>query len=76
LQYRSALRWYSSNFNSSLDDPTQSAGTEGMFWDNRLNYILGRLDFRLLLRISNVNDINRSVLYFSVRRNFGGFLNL
>lgn len=75
LQYRSTLRWYSSNFNSSRDDPTQAAGTEGMFWDNRLDYALGRLDFRLLLRISNVNDIGRSTLYFSVRRNFGGFLN-
>jgi len=75
LRYRSTLRWYSSNFTSSLDDPTQSAGTEGMFWDNRLDYALGRLDFRLLLRISNVNDIGRSVIYFSVRRNFGGFLN-
>jgi len=75
LQFRSTLRWYSSNFNSSLDVPGQSAGSEGLFWDNRLDYRIGRLDFRLLLRISSVNDIDRSLVYFSIRRNFGGLMN-
>lgn len=75
FQYRSTLRWYSSNFNTSLDDPTESVGTEGLFWDNRLDYRIGRLDLRLLLRLSSVNDIDRNLIYFSVRRNFGGLLN-
>jgi len=56
LQLRSSLRWYSTNFNTSLDDPTSSSGTKGLFWDNRLNYRIGRLDLRLLLRLSRVNE--------------------
>jgi len=75
LRYRSTLRWYSSNFNTSLDDPTQSAGTKGLFWENRLDYTLGRLDLRLFLRFSSVNDINRNLIFLSVRRSFGGLLN-
>jgi len=75
LQLRSTLRWYSTNFNTSLDDPTSSSGTKGLFWDNRLNYRIGRLDLRLLLRLSRVNDINQAFLYFSARRHFDGVFN-
>jgi len=75
LQYRSSLRWYSSDFTASLDDPSGATGTEGLFWENRLDYTLGRLNFRLFLRFSRVNDIDRNLIFFSVRRHFGGLLN-
>lgn len=74
LQFRTSLRWYSTNFSTSADDPTKVDGSEGGFWENRLDYRIGRLDFRLIGRWTTVNDINRNYVFFQVRRHFGGLL--
>lgn len=74
LQFRSSFRWYSTDFNTSADDPLRMNGIDGAFWENQLEYRIGRLDLKLTSRLTSVNGIDRNFILFQVRRHFGGFL--
>ncbi len=40
-------------------------------WENRLDYSLGRLQMRLSLRVSEINNVSYNILMFRIKRLFG-----
>ncbi len=40
-------------------------------WENRLDYSVGRLQMRLSLRVSKINNISYNILMFRIKRLFG-----
>ncbi len=70
LQFRSTLRWYSTSFISSADDLLTAEGTQGLFWENRMQYRLGQLTLDLTARVTSVNGVANNSINFRIRRHF------
>jgi len=74
LNFRSELRFLSSNFRSNnvfdeRDDPTTDR--DDSVWRNELDYRVGLLEFRLLADLRQTDNRWMSQVYFHVRRYYG-----
>jgi hypothetical protein len=72
LRFRSTVRLISDTYLPLVTEPTDPYARDDMDWENRLEYSIGRIDFRLIGRLSQFRDNGRSLLLFQVRRHFGG----
>lgn len=71
LDYRSTLRFISDAFVPVLMDPETLDGRENSFWENRFDYMIGRMQLRFIARLNNVNDNRRILTLFQIRRLIG-----
>lgn len=74
LNFRSELRFLSSNFRS--DDPFDNrigevTDREDKVWRNRLEYRIGRLEMRVLADLREISDQWTSRIFFQIRRYYG-----
>ena len=70
LRFRSTLKLFSESYLVFIDDPDDPTDEEGQLWDNRLDYSLGLLEFRLQLRLARRGDLSNGVINLQVRRRF------
>ena len=73
LRFRSTLRFFSDAYFPLLDTPREPNERENKEWENRLEYSIGRVDLRLIGRLSEINSLERAFVLFQVRRFFGEF---
>jgi len=60
-------------FDTELSRPVEinREKQERRIWENRLDYSVGRLQMRLSLRVSKINNISYNILMFRIKRLFG-----
>ncbi|MFO1352089.1 MAG: hypothetical protein U1F68_15985 [Gammaproteobacteria bacterium] len=63
LRFRSTLKLYSDDYLPLLQESDAVDEQRGQVWDNRLEYNIGRLDFLLLGRLSDIDDSMRSLIF-------------
>lgn len=71
LYFRSNLQLVSDSYLPVLDDPDDFSDRDTKIWENRLEYFIGRLQLRLIGRLSENKGLERSVWLFQLRRFFG-----
>lgn len=74
LRYVALLNFYNQQVTSrALGDP--NAMRENVTWsaEQRLEYVIGRLDVRVTLRFAEVDGKKNALLFFRVNRQFGGY---
>lgn len=71
LRFRSTLRFFSDSYLPLLVEPQDPFVRDDMDWENRLEYTVGRMDFKVIGRLSEFRDNGRSLIFFQVRRSFG-----
>ncbi len=59
--------------NANVATPLPWVENEGQrsMWENRLDYMVGRLDMRLCVRLSKIEKTYRTSILFQIRRGFG-----
>ncbi|MEN8205568.1 MAG: hypothetical protein ABFS24_06105 [Pseudomonadota bacterium] len=71
LTFRSTLRFISDSYLPVVDTPDTMNGREEKRWENRLEYTIGRMQFRAIGQISEIQDQQQLFVLFQVRRLFG-----
>lgn len=59
------------NANVATPLPWVENGDQRSMWENRLDYVVGRVDVRLCARLSYINKVYRTSILFQIRRGFG-----
>lgn len=70
LRFRSTLRYFSSSYQTLLDESVEETEYRGRAWENRLQYSIGRLGLLLTTRLSEVRGRDTGLVLFQIRRNF------
>ena len=73
LSFYSTLRFVSNTYVPVLGDPVGDNNRDDKQWENRLEYNIGRLQFRAISRLSEINDEKQNYFLFQVRRMLGGY---
>lgn len=73
LNLRSTLRFVSDSYLPVLTDTKGRTddGRDDKQWDNRLEYSIGRIQLRLIARLSRIQGQNQAFGLFQIRRLFG-----
>jgi len=71
LTFRSTLRFVSDAYVPVLDEPTLPQGRDDRRWENRLEYLIGRTQIRLVARLAELDDERQSLLLLQIRRFIG-----
>ena len=69
LSFRSTLRFISTAL--VFDQPRQLMERNDRYWENRLEYGIGRLRLRAITRLTQIRDRTQSLVLFQLRRSFG-----
>lgn len=75
MRFTSTLRLFSDSYLPLVDELEDEDDFEGSSWENRLQYVIGQLDFLLLTRVSEIRERDRGVVFFQVRRHFDRYVN-
>lgn len=73
LRLRSTLRFFSDSYLPLLLEPQDPFVRDDMDWENRLEYTIGKMDFRVITRLAEFRDNGRSLILFQVRRTFSNW---
>ena len=70
LSFRSTVRFISDAF-VPLMEPDQVNGRNNKYWENRLDYNLGRMELRLIARLNDIRGNRQLLTLLQVRRLIG-----
>jgi len=73
LSFYSTLRFVSNTYVPVVGDPVGDNSRDDRQWENRLEYNIGRLQFRAISRLSEINHKKQNYFLFQVRRMLGGY---
>lgn len=73
LSFHSTLRFVSNTYIPAVGDPIDENSRDDKQWENRLEYTIGRLQFRAISRLSEIQHEKQSYFLFQVRRMLGGY---
>lgn len=73
LSFHSTLRFVSNTYIPVVGGPEGSNKRDDKQWENRLEYNIGRLQFRLIGRLSEIQQEKQNYFLFQVRRMLGGY---
>lgn len=71
LSYRSNLRFISDSYFPVLGEVRIPDGRDDKFWENRFDYMIGRLQLRLTTKIGEIREQEQAFLLLQLRRLFG-----
>ena len=71
LSFRSTLRFISDSIMPLLMEPDTIDGRDNKYWENRLEYTVGRIHFRLIGRLNDINSTRRVLTLLQIRRMIG-----
>lgn len=73
LSFHSTLRFVSNSYLPVIGDPVGENDRNDRQWENRLEYNIGRLQFRAISRLSEIQQEKQNYFLFQVRRMLGGY---
>jgi len=73
LSFHSTLRFVSNTYIPAVGDPVDENSRDDKQWENRLEYTIGRLQFRAISRLSEIQQEKQNYFLFQVRRMLGGY---
>ena len=71
LRFTSDLNYASDALLGLSERPDEFRQGDDLSWNNRLDYLIGRLEFRFQARLNQVDDRFRQLYIFNVTRHFG-----
>lgn len=72
LSFHSTLRFVNNAYIPVVGDPSENDERNDKQWENRLEYSIGRLQFRAISRLSEIQQEKQNYFLFQVRRMLGG----
>ena len=73
LSFHSTLRFVSNTYIPVVGAPVDDNSRDDRQWENRLEYTIGRLQFRAISRLSEIQHDKQNYFLFQVRRMLGGY---
>ncbi len=73
LSFHSTLRFVSNTYIPAVGAPIDENSRDDKQWENRIEYTIGRLQFRAISRLSEIQHEKQSYFLFQVRRMLGGY---
>jgi hypothetical protein len=73
LSFHSTLRFVSNTYLPAVGDPNDENERNDKQWENRIEYNIGRLQFRVISRLSEIQQEKQNYFLFQVRRMLGGY---
>ena len=72
LSFHSTLRFVSNSYIPVFGNPDENGERDDKQWENRLEYNIGRLQFRAISRLSEIQQEKQNYFLLQVRRMIGG----